>query len=142
RSASLAASESPVVTLLSSVVFLASTDAAPADTTPSTWPATPSPLDAFADWLAVARLLPSWALLQPVPALRHESTKSAIVRSPENVRFRPTNALRSLFASLSPVVTSEFFDVLAATTLAEPPAEVTTPMTSPATPSPEVAVAD
>src|SRR2546421_496190 len=122
---------SPLVASIPVEVFASTTLADPPAevTTPETWPATPSPDVALADWLTVARLLPSWALLQPVPALRHESTKSAIVRSPENVRFRPTNALRSLFASLSPVVTSEFFDVLAATTLAEPPAEVTTPMT-------------
>ena len=43
-----------------SVVRLdASTDAAPAETTPSTCPPTPSPVAALAVWLPVRRLLPS-----------------------------------------------------------------------------------
>src|SRR5581483_1258465 len=57
-------------------------------------------------------------------------------------KFCPTNGVAPFVASASPVVTSESDEVLAATMDADPPADVTEPITSPATPSPVAAVAD
>src|SRR5438309_2436281 len=70
--ASLLASVLPVVTSELPVVLRASTDAAPADTTPSTCPATPSPVVEVAVCEPVRRLLPfcrlhPWSRLQPSP---------------------------------------------------------------------------
>jgi hypothetical protein len=62
---------------------------------------------------------------------------SAVMTAPASSEtFNPTKAARSLDASASPVSTSLSVVVFAATTETEPPLP-TTPMTDPATPSPE-----
>jgi len=53
--------------------------------------------------------------------------------------FRPVKDVSELPNRPSPESVSEFVEVLASTRSAEPPADVTTPATSPATESPEVA---
>src|SRR5947199_378564 len=101
---SFVASPSPVSTL-ESFEWFAATDVAPAETTPMTCPATPSPVAVEAAWRELRVLLPSCALLHPVPAERHELTRSAseTSKSPSDVRSRPTNALLSLLVRASPV---------------------------------------
>src|SRR5438309_959288 len=133
----LVALESPVSTLESFVVFVASSEAAPAETTPSTCPPTPSPVVEVAVCDPVSRLFPFCTFPQ---SDEHEVLMSATSRLVE--RFSPTNAAKSLDDFASPVVMSELVDVFAATMLAEPPADVTAPMTCPATPSPVAALAD
>ena len=54
------------------------------------------------------------------------------VRGPVKLSFRPTNPVSVLSKWVSPLVESMPVEVLARTTLAEPPAEVTTPDTCPA----------
>src|SRR5713226_8714267 len=54
---------SPVCTSEFVEWLVASIEEAPADTAPMTWPATPSPVEAGADWETVARLSPVWVLV-------------------------------------------------------------------------------
>ena len=83
-------------------------------------------------------MLPSWTFAQ-APSVLQEFVTSAAIDVVESVRFRPVNAARSLeLPPASPVSTLELVVVFAATMLVEPPAAVTAPMTSPATPSPVV----
>src|SRR5438309_3609952 len=128
--AALAADASPVWTLESVVALFASIDVAPADTEPTTWPPTPSPDVAEDAWPTVRRLSPSWRS-HGLEILVMSAVKVSLLG-----HERPVTDAEVLAASASPVVTSVVLDEFASTRLAEPPAEVTAPATSPATASP------
>src|SRR5260370_29493763 len=121
-----------------SLVFRASIDVAPAETAPITCPPTPSPVDVVDDWARVRVLSPCCTLVS-----RDEARVmcAGSTSTDEGALARPTKAPAPLSDVASPVVTSEFVDLLAATMLVDPPADVTAPMTSPATPSPVEAAA-
>src|SRR5207302_9066277 len=101
----------PVSTLESSVLFVASREAAPAETTPSTCPPTPSPVCDVAVCDPVSRLLPLWRLTQPSPPVVHAAVMPAATVVVPSVLLRPANDARSLDAGAVRVSVSEVVEV-------------------------------
>ena len=132
---SAVADASPVVTSVDAERLRASIDVAPAETAPMTCPATPSPVEALEVCVLVTRLSPSWALHVKTPM------RSVVIAwsAPPQLNC-PANVAACVDAPASPVWTLTSVEALSATMLAEPPAEVTAPMTWPPTPSPVFAL--
>src|SRR5918996_1180292 len=76
RLASFVPLASPVATETSSERFVASTEASPAETTPATCPATPSPDDAEPDWSAAESASPEFEQLLLVVDVAVESSSA------------------------------------------------------------------